>query len=88
MPAVFELMRESRLDRALGEFTYPFYLVHYPVIALLEQQFGDTPAWTYPLWAALAALALWAMAIRPFRGPGGPVMRARRRAAAASLPAG
>jgi peptidoglycan/LPS O-acetylase OafA/YrhL len=35
IPALFALTRGSRLDRAIGELSYPVYLVHYTVIMVV-----------------------------------------------------
>ena len=36
-PLVFNTMRDVRWDRLLGELSYPFYLVQFLVLALLER---------------------------------------------------
>lgn len=37
LPVVFSIFRESRIDRFLGELSYPVYLIHYLVLVLLGQ---------------------------------------------------
>ena len=34
-------IKSSTIDRHLGNFTYPFYLVHYPIIFLMASQFSN-----------------------------------------------
>ena len=59
--------RSSRLDRHLGNLSYPLYLVHAPVLALAAQALGDTPAGKLTGLAAAAAvtLALYVAVDRP-----------------------
>ncbi len=38
LPFIFSLTRNSKLDRRLGELSYPMYIIHYLVIALISPQ--------------------------------------------------
>ncbi|MBU1611083.1 MAG: hypothetical protein KKC99_04490, partial [Proteobacteria bacterium] len=67
MPLVFRLLRDNSIDRAASELSYPFYLVHYLVIALLEQTLEDAPPALMLSCTLGATLLLWVVAIRPFR---------------------
>jgi len=40
LPFVFLLTKESALDRWIGEFSYPFYLLHYLVLAHVENVYA------------------------------------------------
>jgi peptidoglycan/LPS O-acetylase OafA/YrhL len=56
-------IRSSSVDRHLGNLSYPLYLVHYPIIALLVP-FGANDV-TMAAVSALAALLLYVLADRP-----------------------
>ncbi|CCH50225.1 acyltransferase family protein [Pseudodesulfovibrio piezophilus] len=42
MPCIFRAFRRSRLDKVLGQISYPFYLIHFIVIAIFET-YQDEP---------------------------------------------
>ena len=35
LPAFYEIFRNIRWDRSIGEYSYPIYLVHYPLVEVL-----------------------------------------------------
>lgn len=39
VPAIFSLSKSSRIDRLIGELSYPVYVVHFPVILVVKQHF-------------------------------------------------
>ncbi len=43
IPFVFSLTRDRRLDRFLGNISYPIYIVHFLIIALLEKHLEEYP---------------------------------------------
>jgi peptidoglycan/LPS O-acetylase OafA/YrhL len=49
-------LKSSRLDRHLGNLSYPLYLVHYPLIALATAHFGGS--WTTKLAAVSVAFTV------------------------------
>jgi peptidoglycan/LPS O-acetylase OafA/YrhL len=61
------MVRSSRLDRHFGNLSYPFYLVHYAVIAWATARFGyGAPVKAGALMAAaLVALTIYWLADRP-----------------------
>lgn len=73
IPYLFELTRRSRIDRAIGELSYPVYLVHVPLMAFVMPQIKQTlPALgiipDYFVLAALSlatAFAIWWLIDRP-----------------------
>lgn len=77
MPLVFRLVRDNRVDRFVGEITYPFYLMHYLVIAVLEQSLAQVTAPLLLGVTFLAALALWWAIIRPWSRPAALALPAR-----------
>jgi peptidoglycan/LPS O-acetylase OafA/YrhL len=61
LPALFDFSRRSGWDRSLGDLSYPLYLVHVPVIAIVAPLAGGiTSAGTtaYPVIAVTIAVAL------------------------------
>jgi peptidoglycan/LPS O-acetylase OafA/YrhL len=40
LPALFDFSRCSGWDRALGDLSYPLYLVHWPVVAFAASMIG------------------------------------------------
>jgi peptidoglycan/LPS O-acetylase OafA/YrhL len=73
---MFAANHESRVDRALGELSYPVYITHYPLVfvlhalgsAWLEANFG---------WITLVLTLVLAYAL--FHYVGEPIERTRRR---------
>ncbi|MBL8899315.1 MAG: acyltransferase [Planctomycetes bacterium] len=80
LPWVFEGTRRARFDRALGELSYPVYLVHY---ALVFAAAALGSAWlieTQSLWIPVASLGLaWLL----WRSVGKPLEERRQRLGAA-----
>lgn len=60
VPTAFQLTRHSRLDRMLGDLSYPVYLVHWPIVHLMRPLFvGDEYAvYLASLLGSLAAAGL------------------------------
>lgn len=61
LPALFELSRRSRWDRAVGELSYPVYLVHLLAIAfvlLAAGAQGTEAAFRGSVWFPLASILL------------------------------
>ena len=75
LPPLFTISASDRLDREVGELSYPIYLVHYFLISLLMLALGrpdltlfcnelgksDFPAATGTIMAALSILVSWAL---------------------------
>jgi peptidoglycan/LPS O-acetylase OafA/YrhL len=92
LPFVFHLSRRSIADRALGELSYPVYLVHYLWVFVAAGLGG--PVWTGQRGVVvlgltlLSAVALWRWVGRPFeRIRAANVAPADAVVGAASLPA-
>ncbi|EGB16281.1 acyltransferase 3 [Pseudodesulfovibrio mercurii] len=64
MPLVFRGFKRLRWDRFAGKVSYPFYLLHYIVIALFET-YMDDPEGAYVLAVALAAAVLVHLLFNP-----------------------
>jgi peptidoglycan/LPS O-acetylase OafA/YrhL len=76
-PAVFAWTRASRLDRFWAELSYPFYLVHFLILACFEEfdpEYGLPPVVLASLAAALLLRALVEVPVDRWRrrrlGPG------------------
>lgn len=41
MPFIFNLTKDSRFDRFLGNISYPIYIVHFLIVAIFEAYFED-----------------------------------------------
>jgi peptidoglycan/LPS O-acetylase OafA/YrhL len=41
MPFIFNLAKDSRFDRFLGNISYPIYIVHFLIIAIFEEYFEE-----------------------------------------------
>jgi peptidoglycan/LPS O-acetylase OafA/YrhL len=41
MPFIFNLTKDSRFDRFLGNISYPVYIVHFLIVAIFEEYFED-----------------------------------------------
>ena len=57
LPHLFRLSRDCRIDRFIGNLSYPLYIVHFLVLSLLER-LVDMPATSEALALALAAALL------------------------------
>lgn len=65
-PLVFNAMRDVRWDRLLGELSYPFYLVQFLVLALLEHFVPEgVPAWAQLGLVSAAAIAIYLLVDKP-----------------------
>ncbi|TLP71330.1 acyltransferase [Pseudomonas nitroreducens] len=49
VPALFRYTANNKLDRVIGELSYPVYIVHYPVLILLKKLSGDGVLLPYQL---------------------------------------
>jgi peptidoglycan/LPS O-acetylase OafA/YrhL len=56
LPGLFRLTKDSPIDRFIGDLSYPFYLVHYPLISIC-QRYG-VPNERLPIVVTIASLAL------------------------------
>jgi peptidoglycan/LPS O-acetylase OafA/YrhL len=69
LPWVFEGTRRLAFDRALGELSYPVYLVHYALVfaagALGSAWILETQDLWVPVASVLLAIALWRLVGRP-----------------------
>lgn len=74
MPFIFRASRHSQLDRIMGKLSYPFYLMHFSVIALFEE-FQDEPVEWQMLLTAFAVAVL----THALFNPGIEAMKARLR---------
>ena len=81
IPLVFGRFADNRLDRSLGELSYPFYLIHFLIIALAENYLPDLPGPALAAVVLLAAAALYLAVDRPVDR-----LRQRRLATALVLP--
>jgi len=82
IPSLFELTRGSGIDRAIGELSYPLYLVHGIVLGLIYMRWG-APKGVLPdafVAVGLSVLAAWALKV----AVEAPVDRHRQRAMAAA----
>ncbi|MBN1843264.1 MAG: acyltransferase [Deltaproteobacteria bacterium] len=52
MPLIFNLTKDSRLDRFLGNISYPIYIIHFLIIAVFEEYFEEE----YPFILLLLAV--------------------------------
>lgn len=57
VPCLFRLSRENRIDRFIGDLSYPLYIVHFLVLSLLER-LVEMPATELALGLTLAAALL------------------------------
>ncbi|SDT02255.1 Peptidoglycan/LPS O-acetylase OafA/YrhL, contains acyltransferase and SGNH-hydrolase domains [Pseudomonas asplenii] len=58
LPFVFLLWKDNRIDRWLGEFSYPTYIVHGLIIGMMLKTFG-LPAGTYSTQAIIIGTSLF-----------------------------
>lgn len=68
LPIIFELTKKSTIDRLVGEFSYPVYILHFPILAVLYQSWiTDTPWFTVTavLTTLGAAAIVFLMVERP-----------------------
>jgi peptidoglycan/LPS O-acetylase OafA/YrhL len=45
LPFLFLLFRTSRIDRAIGEFSYPLYILHFPIVVYFFERRVLSPHW-------------------------------------------
>jgi peptidoglycan/LPS O-acetylase OafA/YrhL len=57
LPGLFALSRNSKLDNAVGEYSYPVYLIHYPIVIALNHT-DIIPNATLLGFAIIAALSM------------------------------
>jgi peptidoglycan/LPS O-acetylase OafA/YrhL len=50
-PFIFNATKDNRLDRFLGDISYPFYIVHFLIVAFFDEYFEE-----YPLSPVLATV--------------------------------
>lgn len=84
LPPLFAATRHCRWDRALGHFSYPFYMVQFVMITLYEEYLGETDGLVLLLMVAAGAAALWLLVDRPLDR----VRQRRAGAAVLHLPGG
>lgn len=86
VPVLFELTARNRLDRWLGEMSYPVYILHFPILQALLPWFGKQPdppgALSLGSWVAIASCAAGAVLYRVVEVP---VNRRREALSAASV---
>jgi peptidoglycan/LPS O-acetylase OafA/YrhL len=80
MPFVFRGFRRSAADRFVGKLSYPFYLIHFSVIAFFETCVDSPEGWDILLVSLAAALAVHAL----FE-PGTEMLKRRLRARRTAL---
>ncbi len=84
LPFIFTHCRSSRLDRVIGNLSYPLYISHWVTLAYLQTLFGVPQG---PLVAALYVLATLAVATLLYRMVDRPLQRLRDLIRAATVPA-
>lgn len=82
-------IRSSNLDRHLGNYTYPFYLVHYPVVYVILNEFGKTPLIKIATLAAsiIIGLAFYMLVDRPAESLRHRLIEGRRKRMSETPPA-
>lgn len=65
LPFIFEFTKFSRLDRFIGELSYPFYLCHLLTMSLLIQFDPHPGSWVIAVWATLLSVAILQWIDRP-----------------------
>ena len=55
LPVVFKISRKSRMDRLIGEISYPVYILHFPIIVLFSK-FDNFESYSFLNWATLGDL--------------------------------
>ena len=73
VPELFRLTKSSRLDRTVGEFSYPLYILHWPILTFVKSHLDAfAPVLPYAtvgtivaILAGLAAAALYVTLDRP-----------------------
>jgi peptidoglycan/LPS O-acetylase OafA/YrhL len=66
IPPLFTFTKNLSIDNALGELSYPVYLVHMPVIAVVGYVTGGTGVMNTLFWVLLCAAVLHVLIERPF----------------------
>jgi peptidoglycan/LPS O-acetylase OafA/YrhL len=74
LPFVFAATRDSRIDRAIGELSYPVYLVHFLCVYAVDA--ADSP-WLTAHRGEVVATASLLLAALLWRGVGAPMERRR-----------
>lgn len=60
LPIIFELTKKSTIDRFVGEFSYPVYILHFPILAVLYRYWTGDRQW-FTLTAVLTTLGVAAI---------------------------
>jgi peptidoglycan/LPS O-acetylase OafA/YrhL len=56
IPFIFNATKDNRLDRFLGEISYPFYVVHFLIVAFFDEYLEEYPL--FPLMATVFVASL------------------------------
>ncbi len=81
LPFIFDLTKDWRLDRSIGELSYPLYIVHPLVIQGIWHYYGTTAHWTALVGGSLLAAVAIHLALER------PIERIRARLRGAIRPA-
>ncbi len=77
MPFIFNLAKDSRLDRFLGNISYPIYIVHFLIIAIFEEYFEEQ--YFEEEYALFMLLLVFSASIVIYYGVEAPIDRWRQR---------
>jgi peptidoglycan/LPS O-acetylase OafA/YrhL len=72
MPFIFGGTKNSKIDRLLGDFSYPLFIVHLLIITVVEDLFDDLPTF-------IMLVIIFTVALCVFYGIQAPVDRWRQR---------
>lgn len=72
MPFIFNLAKDNKIDRFLGNISFPIYMVHFVIIELIDDYIHE-----YSLWIILPPVFVTALAV--YHGIEKPVDRWRQR---------
>ncbi|MDY6953368.1 MAG: acyltransferase [Thermodesulfobacteriota bacterium] len=72
IPFIFNATKDNRLDRFLGNISYPFYIVHFLIVAFFDEYFEE-----YPLFPLLATV--WGASLILYYVVDEPIDRWRQR---------
>jgi peptidoglycan/LPS O-acetylase OafA/YrhL len=70
LPSIFETFRQNRIDRAIGELSYPMYITHLFVLSVLLGAYpkvvgGAPPSLLYLFLVFAASIMLYVLVDRP-----------------------
>lgn len=92
IPGLFNLTKNNVVDRAIGELSYPVYILHFPILLLIKAILpnADGGALPHPMTGAITALVATTGGVIVHYGIEKPIDRIRQRLAArwAGGPAG